>query len=150
MVAQPEFQPVSFLTLERGTPVVDRYGRPVGEVVKVLVHSCGSFDGIIVRTRAGRRFVDAPEVRRVSRGAVTLGVAAADVEEPGASGLRHGVPMARHDRTAVTEADRDAAIEALKAAYVADELSAEELGDRVAGVHLAETLTQIDAALDLR
>jgi hypothetical protein len=141
-------QPVSFLTLEEGTPVLDRFGRPVGEVDRVLLFEGGGFDGLIVRTDAGGRFVDAPEVRRISRGAVTLGTTVDEVERP-ASGDegRYGVPMARYGRTEVTEADRDAVIECLKAAFVREELSADALGERVARVHLAETLDELDAAL---
>jgi hypothetical protein len=145
---QRDRQPTSFLTLESGTPVVDRFGRPVGKVKRVLVLETGELDGIIVRTHAGKRFVDAPEVRRISRGAVTLGIAAADVESPGANGPHpYGVPEARHDRTHVTEADRDEAIDCLKRAYVRDDLTTDELADRVGVVHLAETLDQLDAVV---
>jgi hypothetical protein len=139
-------QPTSFLTLESGTPVVDRFGRPVGKVRRVLLLETGGFDGIIVDTRAGKRFVDAPEVRRISRGTVTLGIGVADVESPGGN-RTHGVPEARYDRTVATEADRDEAIDCLKRAFVRDELTTEELAERVAIAHLAETLEQLDAAL---
>jgi hypothetical protein len=143
---QHDGQPTSFLTLEPGTPVVDRFGRPVGKVHRVLLLETGGFDGIIVGTPAGKRFVDAPEVRRISGGAVTLGIAVADVECP--DGPRaHGVPEARHDRTDATEADRDQAIDCLKRAYVKGELTTEELAERVAIAHIAETLDQLDAAL---
>jgi hypothetical protein len=130
--------------------VIDRFGVPVGEVDRVLLHDDGGFDGIVVRTRAGRRFVDAPDVRRISGGAVTLGIAAADVEQPGeGTATVYGMPAARHDRTEVTEADRDAAIAALKSAFVADRLTVDELGERVAIVHLAESLDRLDEALEL-
>lgn len=128
--------------------MVDRFGQAVGEVERVLVFQGGGFDGIVVRTDAGTRFVDAPEVRRISRGAVTLGVTAADVESPGAHAARvYGMPEARHGRVHATEADRDEAIEALKQAFVRDELSTEELGDRVSAAHLSETLDQLDAVV---
>ena len=141
--------PASFLTLQRGTAVVDRFGRPVGEVERVLVLDGGGFDGIVVGTAAGRRFVDAPEVRRISRGAVTLGVTADDVEHPGVNPVRiYGIPQARYERVHATEADRDSAIEGLKRAYVRDELTTDELGERVSIAHLAETLDELDAALD--
>jgi hypothetical protein len=147
-MAQPDFQPVSFLTLEPGTRVVDRFAKPVGTVERVLLLEGGGFDGIIVHTGAGRRFVDAPEVRRLSGGAVTLGVTCADVEQPGSNCARcYGVPVARYDRTEVTEADRDEVIDALKLAYVADVLTVDELGERVAIAHIAETLDELDAAL---
>ena len=140
--------PTSFLTLEAGTAVVDRFGAPVGDVDRVLLLEDGGFDGIIVRTRTGKRFVDAPEVRRISQGAVTLGVTVADVECPPAETRQtYGIPTARHDRSEVTEADRDEVIDSLKRAYVADVLTTDELGDRVAIAHLAETLDELDAAL---
>jgi hypothetical protein len=139
---------MSFLTLERGTSVLDRFGRLVGAVQDVLLHEDGGFDGIIVRTRAGKRFIDAPEVRRISRGAVTLGITVAEVERPAADRPgRLGAPAARYGRTDVTEADRDAVIDALKRAYVRDDLTTEELGERVAIAHLAETLDHLDEVL---
>jgi hypothetical protein len=63
---QHDDHPTSFLTVAPGTPVVDRCGREVGELERALLLEGGGFDGIIVRTRVGRRFVDAPEVRRIS------------------------------------------------------------------------------------
>ena len=145
---QPDDQPTSFLTVAPGTPVVDRCGREVGELERALLLEGGGFDGIIVRTRVGRRFVDAPEVRRISRGAVTLGTTVDEVESPVAGDARaYGVPAARYGRTDVTEADRDAVIDALKSCYVRDELTTDALGERVAIVHLAETLDELDAAL---
>jgi hypothetical protein len=142
-----DLRPMSFLTLDPGTSVVDRFGRSVGEVQRVLLHEDGAFDGIIVCTPAGKRFVDAPEVRRISGGAVTLGITVVEVEHPAAKGKgRYGVPVARYGRTDATEADRDAVIDALKRAYVRDDLTTEELGERVANAHLAETLDQLDAA----
>lgn len=125
---------------------MDRFGRPVGSVRKVLLHADEAFDGIIVGTPAGDRFVDAPEVRRMSRGAVSLGISASDIEEPRHRGAR-GVPQARHGRTAVTEDDRDAAIEVLKRAFVRDELDIEQLGERVVVAHDATELSELDALI---
>jgi hypothetical protein len=140
--------PASFLSLDPGTPVVDRFGRPVGSVCRVLLHGDGSFDGIVVRTRAGRRFVDAPEVRRISGGVVNLGSTVDEVEEIAVGDHPRGhVPAANHGRTVLTEADRDAAIEALKHAYVRDEIGIDDLGGRVATANIAETLDELDAAL---
>jgi len=56
----PNPQPVSFLTVEAGTPVVDRFGAAVGAVHRWLLLEDGGFDGIVVDTESGRRFVDAP------------------------------------------------------------------------------------------
>jgi hypothetical protein len=138
----------SFLTLEPGTPVVDRFGNPVGKVHRTLLLEDGGFDGIVVHTHAGKRFIDAPEVRRIAGGAVTLGVTSDDVVDPGPTARRvYGMPEARHDRTDVTEHDRDDAIDCLKRAYVNDELTTDELGERVGIVHMAVTLDQLDAAL---
>jgi hypothetical protein len=148
LTGPPDPLPASFLTLEPGTPVVDRFGQPVGRVERVLVFDGEGFDGVVVRTQAGRRFVDAPEVRRISRGAVTLGVTVADVESPGTDAVHaYGMPQARHGRVHATEADRDEAIESLKRAYVRDELTTDELGERVARAHLAETLVELDEVL---
>jgi Domain of unknown function (DUF1707) len=144
----PDLEPGCFLTLDPGTPVVDRFGKPVGDVHRVLLLEGGGFDGIVVRTSAGKRFVDAPEVRRIFRGEVALGVTTADVEAPGAGARRvHGIPEARYGRVHATEADRDETIDRLKQAFVQDELTAEELGDRVAIAHVAETLEQLDSAI---
>jgi hypothetical protein len=145
---QPNPQPVSFLTLEAGTPVVDRFGAAVGAVHRCLLLEDGGFDGIVVDTESGRRFVDAPEVRRIAGGAVTLGVTADDVLNPGVNTHRvYGMPEARHDRTNVTEADRDEVIACLKRAYVDDELTTDQLSDRVGIAHLAATLEELDAAV---
>src|SRR5215213_4974114 len=145
---QPNPQPVSFLTLEAGTPVVDRFGAAVGAVHRCLLLDDGGFDEIVVRPAARRRFVDAPEVRRIVGGAVTLGVTADDVLNPGASPHRvYGMPEARHDRTNVTEADRDEVIACLKRAYVDDELTTDQLSERAGIAHLAATLEELDAAL---
>jgi Domain of unknown function (DUF1707) len=141
-------RPASFLNLEPGTPVVDRFGRCVGHVHRVLVLETGGFDGIVVKTDAGTRFVDAPEVRRISAGAVTLGITANDVVNPGPHARRrYGMPAARYDRVDVTEADRDEAIECLKRAYCRDELTTDELAERVGIAHVAVTLDELDAAV---
>jgi hypothetical protein len=138
----------SFLTLQAGTAVVDRFGAHAGEVDRVLLLDGGGFDGIVVRTRVGRRFVDAPEVRRISGGAVTLAITVSDVECAASNARRvYGIPAARRDRTQVTEADRDEAIECLKRLYVSDALSTDDLAERVAIAHLAVTLDELDAAL---
>lgn len=79
---------------------------------------------------------------------MTLGTTLDEVVSPASHAKRvHGVPAARYGRDEVTEADRDAVIDALKAAYVRGELSTEALGERVALAHLAETLDELDAAL---
>ena len=138
----------SYLTLSRGTSVVDRFGQPVGSVVRVLLHKGGGFDGVIVSSTCGRRFVDAPEVRRVLDDRLVLGVSVDDVHEPHPQVPKvAGVAHATYGRVDATEADRDAAIAALKTAFVADRLSEHHLADRVEVVHESQTLAELDSAL---
>ena len=146
---ESERGPRSYLTLEPGTEVTDRFGCHVGAVDRVIVHDGGTFDGVVVQTPEGRRFVDAPEVRRISAGDVTLGVAAEDVLNPaGVTERVYGIVAAGHDgRTGATEADRDAVIERLKQAYVEDTLSTEGLERRVGLAHRATSLDELDEAV---
>jgi Domain of unknown function (DUF1707) len=139
-------EPASYLTLEKGTRVVDRFGAPVGRVERVLTFADSFFDGLIVSTRAGSRFVDAPEVRRIETDVVELSITCADCEAP-TMGKHDGVPAARWDRTEVTDADRREAIEALKAAYVNDRMTAHELSDRVEAVYRATSFAALDQLL---
>ncbi|HEU4974755.1 MAG TPA: hypothetical protein VFT50_06660 [Baekduia sp.] len=53
--------PQSFLTLREGTPVLDAAGHEIGTVRHVLAaEEADIFDGLIVDTPFGCRFVDAP------------------------------------------------------------------------------------------
>ena len=115
----------------------------MGRVERVLTESGPFFDGLIVSTRAGRRFVDAPEVRRIRTDVVELSITCADCEAPGLTSPV-GVPAARWGRSEITDADRREAIEALKHAYVHDRLTADELGDRFEAVYTAKTLEELD------
>ena len=140
----------SFFTLERGTPVTDRFGQPVGEVEKVLVAYGSYFDGIVVRTESGDRFVDAPEVRRITVEDVELSVALSDVLHPGPKGPPgppdvHGI---RRDRVEATEEDRTVAVTQLKIGFVEDRVSLEELERRIDLAHRATQLSQLDELVD--
>ena len=79
---------ISYKVLERGTPVRDRDGGEVGRVREVLENVAESiFDGIVIDTPAGERFVDAPEIGRIAERGVTLtldaeGVAALPEHDP--------------------------------------------------------------------
>jgi Mrp family chromosome partitioning ATPase len=81
---------ISYKVLARGTPVRGSDGVQVGTVRQVLDNARENiFDGIVIDTPAGRRFVDAPEVARIAERAVTLTIDAAEaatLPEPG-SGL---------------------------------------------------------------
>jgi hypothetical protein len=64
---------ISYKVLARGTPVSDRDGAAVGTVRRVLENEAEHiFDGIVIQTAAGERFVDAPEVARIAERRVTL------------------------------------------------------------------------------
>jgi hypothetical protein len=73
---------IAFDVLPRGTPVVDRDGVEVGSVREVLDNAREHiFDGLVIATGDGRRFVDAPEVARMTAHRVTLTISAAEVAE---------------------------------------------------------------------
>ena len=64
---------ISYKVLERGTPVVDRDGGEIGTVREVLENKAEHiFDGLVLDTPTGQRFVDAPEVARIAERRVTL------------------------------------------------------------------------------
>lgn len=64
---------ISYKILEPGTPVLGRDGGEVGSVREVLENEAEHiFDGLVLDTPGGRRFVDAPEVARITGRAVTL------------------------------------------------------------------------------
>ena len=78
---------ISFLALRRGTPVRSSEGLEVGAVRRVQNNAREHiFDGIVIDTAEGPRFVDAPEVARIYERAVVLTIGAAEVAglpEPG-------------------------------------------------------------------
>jgi hypothetical protein len=64
---------ISYKVLARGTAVVDSGGDPVGTVREVLENVAEHiFDGLVVDTPNGQRFVDAPEIARIAERRVTL------------------------------------------------------------------------------
>jgi hypothetical protein len=136
----------SFYTLEPGTPVTDRFGHAVGEVVRVLIAGV-FFDGIVVSTVAGDRFVDAPEVRHIEPDEVDLRVTLSDVLFPGPEGppAPPAVRNIRWDRVDATEDDRAAAITTLKVAFIEDRLEVGDLERRVDLVHAATELSELDS-----
>jgi hypothetical protein len=69
---------ISYKVLPRGTPVWSSDGVQVGSVRDVLENEREHlFDGIVIDTPQGRRFVDAPEVARIAERRVTLAIDAA-------------------------------------------------------------------------
>ena len=81
--------PIGYKVLRRGTPVVTTDGVEVGTVAKVLDNAREHiFDGIVVKTKERRVFVDAPEVDRIYERRVDLLIdAAAAADLPPYKGL---------------------------------------------------------------
>jgi hypothetical protein len=77
-VADDDHQ-IGYQALPRGVPVHAADGPQVGKVHRVLDNAREHiFDGIVIDTGDGRRFVDAPEVARITRSRVTLTIDAAE------------------------------------------------------------------------
>ncbi len=73
---------ISYKVLRRGTPVRGSDGVEVGRVRRALENARENiFDGIVIDTEDGRKFVDAPEVARIAERGVTLGITAAEAAE---------------------------------------------------------------------
>ncbi len=69
---------IGYKVLKKGTPVVTADGVEIGTVAKVLDNAREHiFDGIVVRTKERRVFVDAPEVDRIYERRVDLTIDAA-------------------------------------------------------------------------
>ena len=86
---------IGYLALSRGVPVHAADGPRVGTVHRVLDNEREHiFDGIVVDTPDGRRFVDAPEVARIAERRVTLRIDAAQAarlpDDPGLRGRLEG------------------------------------------------------------
>jgi len=73
---------IGYQALPRGVPVHAADGAQVGKVHRVLDNARERiFDGIVIDTDQGRRFVDAPEVGRITRRRVTLTIGAVEAAE---------------------------------------------------------------------
>jgi Mrp family chromosome partitioning ATPase len=81
---------IGYQALPRGVPVHAADGPQVGTVRQVLDNAREHiFDGIVIDTPEGRRFVDAPEVARIAERRVTLSITAAQAAAlPEHEGLR--------------------------------------------------------------
>ena len=85
---------ISYLALPRGVPVVTSDGVEIGTVHRVQDNAREHiFDGIVVKTEKGNRFVDAPEVAHITARQVTLTIDAAE-----AAALQEPVQERRSDR----------------------------------------------------
>jgi hypothetical protein len=90
---------ISYLALPRGLPIHASDGVLVGTVHRVQDNRTEHiFDGIVMRTDDGLRFVDAPEVDRITTSRVTLTIDSQAARElPEAPG-RLGLLQARAER----------------------------------------------------
>ena len=70
---------IGYKVLRRGTPVRSADGVEIGTVRRVQDNAREHiFDGIVINTPQGRRFVDAPEVARITARRVTLNITAVE------------------------------------------------------------------------
>jgi hypothetical protein len=88
--------PIAYTALRPGTPVQTSDGHPFGSVQSVLVDELVSvFDGIVVETAEGRRFVDADQIGSIWTTHVRTTLSAeqaADLPLPEGSNLIHIKP----------------------------------------------------------
>jgi hypothetical protein len=95
--------PISYLVLAKGTPVLTAAGRPFGTVEHVLqIPSEDLFDGIVVATDHGIRFVDRDQITSITDRAVTC---ALDDEQVAALPEPDGTPTYTVDAAADTGRD---------------------------------------------
>jgi hypothetical protein len=79
-MSQDEGSPIAYTALARGVAVHASGGEHVGTVHRVQDNEREHiFDGIVIATPTGRRFVDAPEVARIAERRVTLTITADEV-----------------------------------------------------------------------
>jgi uncharacterized protein YrrD len=70
--------PIAYLALRQGTPVCASGGEQVGTVAHVLADADADiFDGLVIDTEKGHRFVDASHVEALHERGVMLGLDAA-------------------------------------------------------------------------
>jgi hypothetical protein len=87
---------IGYKVLPRGVPVHTSDGVEIGSVHRVQDNAREHiFDGIVITTPNGRRFVDAPEVARITEKRVTLTI---DAEEAKSLPEHHGIRGAMETR----------------------------------------------------
>ena len=104
---------IGYKVLKRGTPVRSSDGVQIGTVRRVQDNAREHiFDGIVIETPDGRRFVDAPEVARIFERAVVLTITADEARDlpDQASGMsqrmRHAPTVRRAKRLGRSMRDR--------------------------------------------
>jgi hypothetical protein len=80
-VTEDDGHQIGYKALPRGVPVFTADGIEIGTVHTVQDNAREHiFDGIVISTKAGRRFVDAPEVGRITDRRVTLTIDADEAQ----------------------------------------------------------------------
>jgi hypothetical protein len=104
---------IGYKVLPRGTPVLSSDGVQVGTVRRVQDNAREHiFDGIVIDTTDGRRFVDAPEVARIFERAVVLAITAEEARalpeksSAAAERVRHASTVRRAKRLGRSMRDR--------------------------------------------
>jgi hypothetical protein len=90
-------EPISYLAIANDTPVLSSSGSEFGRVVHVLqIPELDEFDGIVVGTKAGHRFVDRDQIS-----GITTAYIRCDLSDEQAAGLRapDGPPVLHLDAT---------------------------------------------------
>jgi hypothetical protein len=112
-VEQDHGHAIGYKVLARGTPVRSSDGVQVGTVRRVQDNAREHiFDGIVIDTAEGRRFVDAPEVARIYERAVILTITAEEANDlPAHDGaltrrMRHAPTVRRAKRLGRSMRDR--------------------------------------------
>ena len=104
LVAMEEGHAVSYKLLQKGTAVYTSDGEEIGKVERVLENPREHiFDGIVISSAQGLRFVDAPEVARIAERRVTLSIDAVEAAElpepdPGAPEFKANLSAGRLSR----------------------------------------------------
>lgn len=74
--------PIAYEALKKGTPVVTATGTEIGITEHVMADSSlDVFDGIVVKTAEGMRFISADQIGLITVGKVNTKIADADVAE---------------------------------------------------------------------
>ena len=98
---------IGYKVLARGTPVRSSDGVQIGTVRRVQDNAREHiFDGIVIDTPGGRRFVDAPEVARIFERAVVLTITAEEAKELPEQGSALSARDAQRGHGAAREAAR--------------------------------------------
>jgi hypothetical protein len=106
--------PISYRVLEKGTPVETSDGQPFGRVKQVLeVRAKDVFDGVVVKTPDGDRFVDADEIDRLYENLMLLSIDAETAallpkpgDDPASFAPGAGATMKRSARRALRRISR--------------------------------------------